>query len=126
MGFFRSLNFPRGVILISLLASSAFGWLVYEKTEQLEEIKRHLEVNENKKGQLSQVEQLVKLIQTRGIELDNLQKSASGELLKGEAALTAGSVSASGFSWTRFMRPVSTSVGGSTTSGSTPRSTTCS
>ena len=72
--FFRNLNFPRGVILISLFASSALGWFVYQKTQRLEGIKRDLTL----------VEGLVKDIQTRGIELDNLQKSASGELLKGE------------------------------------------
>lgn len=74
MGFFRNLNFPRGVILISLVTSAAFGWFLYQKTERLDEIKRELTL----------VEGLVKDIQTRGIELNNLQKSASGELLKGE------------------------------------------
>lgn len=74
IGFFRNLNFPRGVILVSLLASCGLGWLVYQRTQQLEEIQRDLEL----------VPGLVQDIQKLGIELNNYQEIASGEILKGE------------------------------------------
>jgi len=36
--FFKNLNFPRGVILLSLIGSCALGWYVYEGSQRVEEL----------------------------------------------------------------------------------------
>jgi hypothetical protein len=74
MGFFRSMNFPRGVILVSLLLSVGLGYFVYKRGQRLEQI--HIQVK--------LVPQLVRDIQKLGIELNNYQEVSSGEILKGE------------------------------------------
>lgn len=69
-----SLNFPRIVIIVALSLSGALGWLVYQRANRLEEIQT----------ELKQVPNLVRDIQKLGIELNNYQEAASGEILKGE------------------------------------------
>ena len=74
MNFIRSLNFPRCVIIVSLILSTALGYLVYERGQRLEQIHSELKL----------VPQLVRDIQKLGIELNNYQEVSSGEILKGE------------------------------------------
>lgn len=71
--FFATMTFPRGVILVSLLASVALGVLVYRRTARLSEIERELRT----------VPKLIKEIQQLGIEYTNLEQIASGEIVKG-------------------------------------------
>lgn len=61
--FFRQMNFPRAVILVSLLASVVMGWFVYEKTARLEEVH----------GELERVPAVVREIQRLGIELQQYE-----------------------------------------------------
>ena len=70
----RSLNFPRLVIVVALTLSAGLGWLVYQRTQRLEQIHSELKL----------VPQLVRDIQKLGIQLNNYQEAASGEILKGE------------------------------------------
>jgi len=74
MGFLRTLNFPRGVIIVSLILSAGLGHLVHKRGRRLEEIQTELKL----------VPQLVREIQRLGIELNNYQDGSSGEILKGE------------------------------------------
>jgi len=74
MGFLSGMNFPRGVIIASLAASAGFGYMVYERGQRLEQIQSELKLVPN----------LVRDIQKLGIELNNYQEAASGEILKGD------------------------------------------
>ena len=72
--FFGSLNFPRVVILTSLLASAIVGYLDYTRSNELARLEE--EVREAPK--------LVRLIQMNAMELDSLQKIANREGIVGE------------------------------------------
>lgn len=65
--FFRHMNFPRAVILLCLTASAVLGWFVYERSLRLQEI--HAE--------LARVETIIREIQEKAMELDELQKISS-------------------------------------------------
>ena len=69
-----ALNFPRVVIILALTLSGVLGWLVYERSSRLDQIQ----------AELRMVPNLVRDIQKLGIELNNYQEAASGEILKGE------------------------------------------
>ena len=66
--FFRNMNFPRAVILLSLIASAVLGWFVYEKTNRLTAVQKELRA----------VPELARSIQQLGIELEQLQGDDSG------------------------------------------------
>ena len=66
--FFGNLNFPRVVILLSLIASGVLGWMVYERSARLAQVE----------ADLTRVPQLVKDIQELGFKLTDLQELASG------------------------------------------------
>ncbi len=72
--FLRNMTFPRGVILVSLVASLGLGVLVFQRKTRLREIE----------GELLGVPNLVKEIQQLGIEYTNLKQIASGEIVRGE------------------------------------------
>ncbi len=65
--FFRNMNFPRAVIVLCLAASAGLGWLAYQRTMRLQEIQ----------DELVRVETLIRQIQERAMELDELQKISS-------------------------------------------------
>ncbi len=66
--FFRNMNFPRAVIVVSLLVSAVLGYFVKEKTDRLAEILVELE----------RTPDLVREIQELGIEVDQYQELAKG------------------------------------------------
>lgn len=66
--FFRNLNFPRAVILVSLVASCVLGYLLAQRAARLDEIQ----------SELRRTPQLVQEIQNLGIELDQYQQLAKG------------------------------------------------
>ena len=67
MDFFRNMNFPRAVIVLCLTSSTVLGWLVYERTQRLAEIQ----------SELVRVERVIREVQERAMELDELQKISS-------------------------------------------------
>jgi hypothetical protein len=67
--FFRHMNFPRAVILLSLMASAVLGYFVYEKKARLAEIERELALVRTK---------VAKEIQQMGIELAQYQELGTG------------------------------------------------
>jgi hypothetical protein len=72
--FFATMTFPRGVILVSLLASIGLGVLVYKRRTRLAEIER----------ELAATPKVIKEIQQLGIEFTNLKEVAGGEIVRGE------------------------------------------
>ncbi len=74
INFIRNMTFPRGVILVSLVASIVLGILVFQKSLQLRKIEQDLKA----------VPALIAEIQKLGIEYTNLQQIASGEIIRGE------------------------------------------
>ncbi len=66
--FFRNLNFPRAVILVSLVAAGVLGYLLVQRSARLEEIH----------SELRRAPQLAQEIQNLGIELDQYQQLAKG------------------------------------------------
>ena len=69
MGLFRDMTFPRGVILVSLVASAVLGYFVWARGSRLEEI--HEELRE--------VKSVCRQIQELGVELDQLQRAKKRE-----------------------------------------------
>ncbi len=65
MTFLSKLNFPRGVILVSLLASTGLGYLVWARANRLAEIR----------VELGLVKGLCRAIQELGVQLDQLQRA---------------------------------------------------
>lgn len=77
MSFFSELNFTRSVILVSLAGSAVLGWVVYDKTQELERLEREV---------ATQAPLLVQNIQTLAVELNNLNAAVNLESLQGEQA----------------------------------------
>ena len=71
-----NLNFPRMVILLGLLASGILGYFVYEKTEQLKAVEDNLQ----------RAPKLVSEIQTKALELNQLNEKAANNRFKGIGA----------------------------------------
>lgn len=76
MGFLASMTFPRWVIVASVLGSGYLGWEVWHKAQRLHEVE----------DELRRVKPLVQSIQQNGARLDQLQKTADKEGLRGEQA----------------------------------------
>ena len=74
LSFFRSLNFPRTVILVSLLASAVIGYLDYGMTAELSQLE----------SDLSAAPLTVQRIQSTALELESLMDIANAEGLKGQ------------------------------------------
>jgi hypothetical protein len=72
--FFSNLNFPRAVILLCLTGSLVLGWLVFQRTRRLAEVQ----------GELAQVPELLRDIQTKAFQLDALQVRQTTEKFKGQ------------------------------------------
>lgn len=72
---FASMNLTRWMILLSLLASCVLGYRVWERSGRLDEVH----------GELAKIEGVIKEIQTRALELNELQSVADKEGLKGES-----------------------------------------
>lgn len=72
--FFARLNFPRAVILLCLTGSLVLGWLVFQRTRRLAEVK----------GELAQVPELLRDIQTKAYRLDDLQALQNTEKFRGQ------------------------------------------
>ena len=68
-GFFANMNFPRWIILISLLASAGLGYRVYQRKNRLKEIH----------SELARVPDVVRRIQEKGLALQDLTEKASRE-----------------------------------------------
>ena len=67
--FFGNMNFPRAVIIVSLLASAVLGYFVRERTDRLAQIHE----------ELRRVPELVKSIQQLGITHTQYQEAAAGK-----------------------------------------------
>ena len=74
MTYLSKLNFPRGVILVSLLASTGLGYLVWARANRLAEIR----------VELDKVKGLCREIQELGVQLDQLQRAKRREGLTGQ------------------------------------------
>jgi len=68
MKFFESMNFPRAVILVSLVTSGVLGYFVNQRTARLDEIE----------AELKRVPGIVQDIQRLGIEVDQYMELAAG------------------------------------------------
>jgi hypothetical protein len=73
--FFSSLNFPRAVILVMLLASAVLGYFVWQRTTRLHQIERELVM----------VKSRVRETQQLALQLNDLQRLSEREGLVGEA-----------------------------------------
>ena len=71
--FFKNLNFPRSVILLSAIASIVLGWFVYKGNERLSEIA----------SEEREAPKLVKQIHQLGFSVDGLSALRSNEGLIG-------------------------------------------
>ena len=72
--FFNALNFPRTMILGSLIGCLITGWFVYHKRAELKQLERDVLF----------APALVADIQMKAQELDQLMKAANRDLLQGE------------------------------------------
>ena len=74
MGILSSLTFPRAMIFGTLVGSLITGWFVYQRTAELHELETDVR----------QAELVVRSIQMKAQELDQLESAANREGLKGD------------------------------------------
>jgi len=73
--FFRQMSFPRAVILFCTLGSLVLGYLVFQRSQRLDEIQRELKLVEN----------VLREIQVDATHLNDLQRVASNEKFKAQS-----------------------------------------
>ncbi len=71
--FFSNMNFPRGVIVVMLLASCVLGYFVYTRSMRLTEVR----------AELAKTPQLVVNIQESALQLNELQQRQTKDTLRG-------------------------------------------